>query len=155
MAMVAEFDEYTNDWLYLREGTFLPKPQYRKRKASQSSEFSVRGSSVGGSRLNTSMDPPAIFMPNLAPSRSVRETIQEVKMVQLPTYRRKFRQVVKALIAHSLEKDVSGKALATTHSGDVVDICEKTLVTKYLDLEIEPSGRSNRSIVSVASDENV
>jgi hypothetical protein len=25
MAMVAEFDEYTNDWLYLREGTILPK----------------------------------------------------------------------------------------------------------------------------------
>jgi hypothetical protein len=25
MAMVAEFDEYTNDWLYLREGTFFPK----------------------------------------------------------------------------------------------------------------------------------
>lgn len=23
--MVAEFDEYTNDWLYLREGTILPK----------------------------------------------------------------------------------------------------------------------------------
>ncbi|QCD81639.1 uncharacterized membrane protein At3g27390 isoform X1 [Vigna unguiculata] len=314
IAMVAEFDEYTNDWLYLRDGTFLPKPQYRKRKASQSSEFSVRGSSVGGSRLNTSMDPPAMFMPNLAPSRSVREAIQEVKMVQiwgnmmkycemrgkelldanvltgadlcewmrgknineasivgvglpcysllqalifsikanssgvllledfeitylnrpkdklldwffnpvmvlkeqirviklgeaevrylekvvlfgfnkqrqeawdngglmtpdalkaaqmegisrrmigmirgvskLPTYRRKFRQIVKALIAHSLEKDVSGKALAT-HSGDVLDICEKALVTKYLDSEKEPSGRSNRSIVSVASDENV
>ncbi|GJN02774.1 hypothetical protein PR202_ga20158 [Eleusine coracana subsp. coracana] len=25
VAMVAEFDEYTNDWLYLREGTVLPK----------------------------------------------------------------------------------------------------------------------------------
>jgi len=62
------------------------RPQYRKRKASQSSEFSVRGSSVGGSRLNTSMDPPAMFMPNLAPSRSVREAIQEVKMVQVSSF---------------------------------------------------------------------
>lgn len=25
VAMVAEFDEYTNDWLYLREGSILPK----------------------------------------------------------------------------------------------------------------------------------
>jgi hypothetical protein len=25
VTMVAEFDEYTNDWLYLREGTVLPK----------------------------------------------------------------------------------------------------------------------------------
>jgi len=74
---------------------------------------------------------------------------------KLPTYRRKFRQIVKALITHSLEKDVSGKALAT-HSGDVVvDISEKALVTKYLDLEKDHAGRSNRSIVSVASDENV
>lgn len=25
IAVVAEFDEYTNDWLYLREGSILPK----------------------------------------------------------------------------------------------------------------------------------
>ena len=25
IAMVAEFDEYTNDWLYLREGSIIPK----------------------------------------------------------------------------------------------------------------------------------
>ncbi|KAL2333565.1 hypothetical protein Fmac_014778 [Flemingia macrophylla] len=312
IAMVAEFDEYTNDWLYLREGTFLPKPQYRKKKGSQQSEFSVRGSSVSGSKLNTSMEPPAMLMPNLAPSRSVRETIQEVKMVQiwchmmrycemsgkelldanvltasdlcewmrgknsneasivgvglpcysllqtlvfsikanssgvllldnfeitylnrpkdklldwffnpvmvlkeqikvnelreaevrylekvvlfgsnkqrfeawdngglmipdalraaqiegisrrmvgmirgvskLPTYRRKFRQIVKALVTHSLVKDASEKALVT-HCMDVVDVPEKALVTRYL--EKDPSGRSSRSIISVASDENV
>ncbi|WJX89666.1 hypothetical protein P8452_71643 [Trifolium repens] len=84
MAMVAEFDEYTNDWLYLREGTFFPKPQYRKKLISQSSESSTRGNiSVSGSRRNTTMEPPSMFIPNLAPSRSVRETIQEVKMVQI------------------------------------------------------------------------
>ncbi|MED6157410.1 hypothetical protein PIB30_022816 [Stylosanthes scabra] len=84
VAMVAEFDEYTNDWLYLREGTFFPKPQYRKKMVSQTSEFSARGSnSVSGARVSTSMEPPAMFMPSLAPSRSVRETIQEVKMVQI------------------------------------------------------------------------
>ena len=47
---------------------------------SQSTEFSVRGNSVAGSRLH---EPPAMFVPSLAPSRSVRETIQEVKMVQV------------------------------------------------------------------------
>lgn len=83
MAMVAEFDEYTNDWLYLREGSFFPKPQYRKKMVSQSSEFSTRGNNTSESRSNTTMEPPAMFMPNLAPSRSVRETIQEVKMVQI------------------------------------------------------------------------
>ncbi|KAI4314959.1 hypothetical protein L6164_027814 [Bauhinia variegata] len=84
IAMVAEFDEYTNDWLYLREGTILPKPQYRKKMIPHSSEFSIGGNTVAGNKLNTpSMEPPAMLMPNLAPSRSVRETIQEVKMVQI------------------------------------------------------------------------
>ncbi|KAE9614314.1 hypothetical protein Lal_00016790 [Lupinus albus] len=76
IAMVAEFDEYTNDWLYLREGTFFPKPQYRKKKVTQSS---LKGNSVAGSRV----DPPLMFITGLAPSRSVRETIHEVKMVQI------------------------------------------------------------------------
>lgn len=71
---------------------------------------------------------------------------------KLPTYRRKFRQIVKALVTHSMEKDVSGKALVT-HCVDVVDVSEKALVTRHL--EKDPSGRSSRSIVSVASDENV
>ncbi|KAJ4963704.1 hypothetical protein NE237_023643 [Protea cynaroides] len=79
IAMVAEFDEYTNDWLYLREGTILPKPQYRKKRVPQSTEFSVGGRSKFGL---VPTDPPAI-LPSLAPSRSVRQAIQEVKMVQI------------------------------------------------------------------------
>ncbi|KAG0526008.1 hypothetical protein BDA96_06G107900 [Sorghum bicolor] len=81
VAMVAEFDEYTNDWLYLREGTVLPKPSYRKRKSSNSTEFSVRtNASVKGTGPS---EAPAMLVPNLAPARSVREAIQEVKMVQI------------------------------------------------------------------------
>ena len=71
---------------------------------------------------------------------------------KLPTYRRKFRQVVKALFTHSLEKDASKKALVT-HSQDR-DVTERSLVTHYLEKDL--SGRSStRSIVSVPSDENV
>ncbi|KAK8969014.1 hypothetical protein KSP40_PGU004790 [Platanthera guangdongensis] len=84
VAIVAKFDEYTNDWLYLREGSFLPRPHYRKRKASHSSsELSVgtsNGKVKGGSGP---LEAPAMFMSSLAPSRSVREVIQEVKMVQV------------------------------------------------------------------------
>ncbi|CAL5031763.1 unnamed protein product [Urochloa decumbens] len=86
VAMVAEFDEYTNDWLYLREGTVLPKPSYRKRKSSNSTEFSVRtNASVKGGEYGPSGpgEAPAMLVPNLAPARSVREAIQEVKMVQI------------------------------------------------------------------------
>ncbi|KMZ67734.1 unknownprotein [Zostera marina] len=80
LAMVSEFDEYTNDWLYLREGSILPKPKYRKKKVSQAGESEVGSTTV---RNRVSLDPPAILIPSLAPSRSVREVIQEVKMIQI------------------------------------------------------------------------
>nr|CAD1825123.1 unnamed protein product [Ananas comosus var. bracteatus] len=84
VAMVSEFDEYTNDWLYLREGSILPKPRYRKRKQSRSEEFSV-GPTVakGEASASGSSGAPGLLVPKLAPSRSVREAIQEVKMVQI------------------------------------------------------------------------
>ncbi|KAJ9170713.1 hypothetical protein P3X46_018802 [Hevea brasiliensis] len=83
IAMVAEFDEYTNDGLYLREGSCLPKPRYRKKKASNSSEISVGGHRGKFGLVTAEASASAMFVPRLAPSRSVRETIQEVKMVQI------------------------------------------------------------------------
>ncbi|XP_068314506.1 uncharacterized membrane protein At3g27390-like [Pyrus communis] len=84
IAMVAEFDEYTNDWLYLREGTIFPKPKYRKRAVAQSPEFSVRGNQLAEGTLSPApMEAPAMLMPSIADSRSVRDVIQEVKMVQI------------------------------------------------------------------------
>ncbi|KAL8151954.1 hypothetical protein V2J09_021762 [Rumex salicifolius] len=84
IAMVAEFDEYTNDFLYLREGSIFPKPKYR-RKTSNSSELSVR--EIHRPALNFGSGPPgqttSMFIPTLAPSRSVRESIHEVQMVQM------------------------------------------------------------------------
>lgn len=38
------------------------------------------------------MEPPAMLMPCLAPSRSVKETIQEVKMVQVSSFSPNFDQ---------------------------------------------------------------
>ncbi|KAL9232374.1 hypothetical protein vseg_007494 [Gypsophila vaccaria] len=44
IAKVAEFDEYTNEWLYLREGTTIPpKPRYRKKHTSSQSADSIVG----------------------------------------------------------------------------------------------------------------
>ncbi|KAL4361557.1 hypothetical protein GQ457_04G018430 [Hibiscus cannabinus] len=82
IAMVAEFDEYTNDWLYLREGTIFPKPSYRKKNGSEI-EYSVGG--LGGRFSSTSGEPPAMLMPTLARNVSVREAIKEVRMVQVWT----------------------------------------------------------------------
>ncbi|GFQ05085.1 uncharacterized membrane protein at3g27390 [Phtheirospermum japonicum] len=84
IAMVAEFDEYTNDWLYLREGSILPKPRYRKRKPSNSSELSVPRNQSLHERLGSVItEGPGMIVPGLTASRSVREVIKEVKMVQI------------------------------------------------------------------------
>ncbi|KAF3438940.1 hypothetical protein FNV43_RR17215 [Rhamnella rubrinervis] len=84
IAMVAEFDEYTNDWLYLREGTTLPKPQYRKKRISRSSDFSIGGNRVAEDKVSSAQgEAPAMLVPSIARSRSVREVIQEVKVVQI------------------------------------------------------------------------
>nr|XP_027078039.1 uncharacterized membrane protein At3g27390-like isoform X1 [Coffea arabica] len=84
IAMVAEFDEYTNDWLYLREGSILPKPRYRKKKISNSTEFSIGQRSSVQRKFGTDFtQAPAVIVPSLSSSRSVREAIHEVKMVQV------------------------------------------------------------------------
>lgn len=84
IAMVAEFDEYTNDWLYLREGSVFPKPKYRKKRITHSPEISVSGRSSEPKHTAFPMQPPPVMlMPSLSSSRSVREVIREVKMVQV------------------------------------------------------------------------
>ncbi|KAK1383294.1 Cyclin-dependent kinase inhibitor 1-like [Heracleum sosnowskyi] len=78
IAMVSEFDEYTNDWLYLREGSIIPKPRYRKR-TSPYSDPSNHTISIG----SVIKEAPPVLMENMSPFRSVGETINEVKMVQV------------------------------------------------------------------------
>ncbi|XP_072973694.1 uncharacterized membrane protein At3g27390-like [Typha angustifolia] len=41
-AVISMFDEYTNDFLYLREGSCFPRPKYRKVVLSHSSSLSVK-----------------------------------------------------------------------------------------------------------------
>ncbi|CAI9110158.1 OLC1v1010137C1 [Oldenlandia corymbosa var. corymbosa] len=84
VAMVAEFDEYTNDWLYLREGSILPKPRYRKKKISNSSELATDQKATVTVKFSSVLtEAPSMIVPRLSSSRSVREAIQEVKMVQV------------------------------------------------------------------------
>lgn len=75
-------------------------------------------------------------------------------VTKLPTYRRKFRHIVKALVCHSVGKDVPGGEALVTHSLGI-DISEKALVTHSHCMEKDVSGRSTRSIVSFASDDSV
>ncbi|XVE87139.1 hypothetical protein DITRI_Ditri18aG0092500 [Diplodiscus trichospermus] len=109
IAMVAEFDEYTNDWLYLREGTIFPRPSYRKKSGSELPEYSVGG--ISGRFSSTSGEPPAMLMPNLVRSVSVREAINEVKMVQIWT------NVMKSC-------EISGKELLEAGIITPLDLCE-------------------------------
>lgn len=108
IAMIAEFDEYTNDWLYLREGTIFPRPSYRKKSGAEP-EFSV--GALGGRFSSTSGEAPAMFMPSLAHSKSVREVVHEVKMVQIWT------NMMKSC-------EISGKELLEADVITAVDLCD-------------------------------
>ncbi|KAF8405104.1 hypothetical protein HHK36_010002 [Tetracentron sinense] len=43
VASTSLFDEYTNDLLYLREGSCFPRPRYREKNGSSSSHLPVKG----------------------------------------------------------------------------------------------------------------
>ncbi|XVF17707.1 hypothetical protein REPUB_Repub10bG0147000 [Reevesia pubescens] len=107
IAMIAEFDEYTNEWLYLREGTIFPKPSYRKKSSSEP-EYSVGGRF---SSTSTSGEAPAMLMPSLVHSVSVREAINEVEMVQIWT------NMMKCC-------EIRGKELLDADVITPVDLCE-------------------------------
>ena len=69
------------------------RPQYRKKKTSQSSEFTVGGSHSAEVKINSVFaEPPAMLIPDISSSRSVRDAIQEVKMVQ----------VISSIIGHNV-----------------------------------------------------
>eukprot|EP00250_Pteridium_aquilinum_P004085 c14322_g1_i2 orf=270-2129(-) len=99
VAVVAQFDEYTNDLIYLREGSCLPRPRYRKKISSSTESFATvpttwnwsgenatspvptpRGSGSVVSRSGSEASSTAHSIPY---SRSLRQTLQEVKMVQI------------------------------------------------------------------------
>lgn len=59
---------------------FTARPSYRKKNGSEP-EYSVGG--LGGRFSSTSGEAPAMLVPSLMHSVSVREAINEVKMVQV------------------------------------------------------------------------
>ncbi|XP_077214104.1 putative membrane protein At3g27390 [Tasmannia lanceolata] len=125
IAMVSEFDEYTNDWLYLREGSILPKPQYRKKKVPRSSELSVGASTGARGRFSSiALDAPAMLVPSLGPSRSVREAIQEVKVVQIwedmtRSWELRGKELVDAKVIMSSDLNELIRAKSSTHETTV------------------------------------
>ncbi|KAH7388277.1 hypothetical protein KP509_16G067200 [Ceratopteris richardii] len=99
IAVVAQFDEYTNDLIYLREGSCLPRPRYRKKTESITESYSIgpnrwylhgedatspvptpKSTASIASRSGSEVSSTAR---SFAYSRSIRQTIQEVKMVQV------------------------------------------------------------------------
>lgn len=62
----------------------MARPIYRKKKISHSSGFSDGGNDSGEVKVSSVFtETPAMLVPSISPSVSVREAIQEVKMVQV------------------------------------------------------------------------
>lgn len=62
----------------------MVRPTYRKKKISHSMEFSDGGNNSDEVKVSSVVtETPAMLVPSISPSVSVREAIQEVKMVQV------------------------------------------------------------------------
>ncbi|KAJ7527304.1 hypothetical protein O6H91_16G047900 [Diphasiastrum complanatum] len=108
VAIIAEFDEYTNDVLYLQEGSCLPRPGYRKQVVTSEimasntvsrsifstsykfekprmvdRQLSGSGQAGSSSQRSNSDGQSEQGNPHFQVSLSLKKTIQEVKMVQI------------------------------------------------------------------------
>ncbi|CAN0927292.1 Uncharacterized membrane protein At3g27390 [Linum grandiflorum] len=75
VAVVSLFDEYVNDLLYLREGSCLPRPKYRKNQAPKPGDKDGSLNRKRQNSLNGKLVPER--------TRSLKRTIQEFKAVQV------------------------------------------------------------------------
>ncbi|KAJ7565735.1 hypothetical protein O6H91_02G072700 [Diphasiastrum complanatum] len=103
VAIVAEFDEYTNDVLDLQEGSCLPRPVYRKHVvSSETPQKTVAGNEILAGKGSTAVQicenqqgvsftqrtrsisrGEGTIFSQLTASKSLRHTIQEVKVVHI------------------------------------------------------------------------
>ncbi|KAH8950843.1 hypothetical protein BDL97_10G106500 [Sphagnum fallax] len=85
VAVVAEFDEYSNDVLDLNEGSCLPRPRYRRSTMESKRSGVVSKPDIESGTRETV--PRESFSrpegPQLNTQRSLKQTLQEVKLVQM------------------------------------------------------------------------
>ncbi|XP_024537062.1 uncharacterized membrane protein At3g27390 [Selaginella moellendorffii] len=112
VAMGAEFDEQTNDVLYLREGSCLPRPSYSSRVSK--AEDVLPDPEKGHSQKAVAKQPApeqkpseaGMIIPQLSASKSLKRSIQDVKMVQV------WEHMFKSCCEHS--KDLIHKGVLKT-----------------------------------------
>ncbi|CAK9197786.1 unnamed protein product, partial [Sphagnum troendelagicum] len=83
VAVVAEFDEYSNDFLDLNEGSCLPRPRYRRNMVESNRSGVASKPDVESGTKETATQESLTQIPQLTPQRSLKQTLQEVKLVQL------------------------------------------------------------------------
>ncbi|KAK9091808.1 hypothetical protein Syun_026719 [Stephania yunnanensis] len=81
VAVVSLFDEYTNDLLYLREGSCLPRPSYRRNKGTHNEIFGK--TSLDGSVRNQESRRGGLNMLVSERSRTLKWAIQQLKPMQV------------------------------------------------------------------------
>jgi len=84
VSALALFDEYANDFLYMREGSCFPRPKYRSQNMPLSGTLSRRYSlSKEGSNGKSGSISPGNEMPGPQRSKSLKKSIQEMKTMQM------------------------------------------------------------------------
>ncbi|URE34454.1 hypothetical protein MUK42_16520 [Musa troglodytarum] len=83
VAVVSIFDEYTNDLLYLREGSWLPRPRYRKSYVDQ--EHCEQKNEVEQNKTKNGKVLSGLNRTKLASerSRTMKKAIEQLKPIQI------------------------------------------------------------------------
>ncbi|RWW39360.1 hypothetical protein BHE74_00055321 [Ensete ventricosum] len=83
VAVVSIFDEYTNDLLYLREGSWLPRPRYRKSQVDQ--EHREQKNEVEQNKTKNGKVLSGLNRTKLASeqSRTMKKAMQQLKPIQV------------------------------------------------------------------------
>ncbi|PKA49174.1 putative membrane protein [Apostasia shenzhenica] len=80
VAVISLFDEYTNDLLYLRDGSCLPRPRYRKNQAIDGGRTDSRH---GKQKESEDEIIGSKIMVHSEQSRTLKKAIQQLKPIQI------------------------------------------------------------------------
>ncbi|KAI0519451.1 hypothetical protein KFK09_006899 [Dendrobium nobile] len=78
VSVISLFDEYTNDLLYLREGSCLPRPKYRKHLITHDQKILSQEKEI-----ESSISSPKTAKLEFNQSRTLRKAIQQLKPIQI------------------------------------------------------------------------
>ncbi|XP_010252856.1 PREDICTED: uncharacterized membrane protein At3g27390 [Nelumbo nucifera] len=106
VSVISLFDEYTNDLLYLREGSCLPRPKYRQSMTSSSKPLDKRISFDNDKNNQKKRDAHTDGKKLVSEQRTLKRTIHQLKPIQVWDWLFKIFEVNGRILLHDGSIDI-------------------------------------------------